>query len=128
MHYDQPATSYVCLGLRRAVICVENVPGDKNTGSMCILRNFLRDFGYVVHETQVDGHDWNSIENRSRLGVIAVTEGLQFSFADLRRPARLEQPIDSILEHVTDDDERWSEMAGLKVKQARDLNRPAFPR
>ena len=104
-----------------AVICVENVPGYKNTGSMCILRNFLRDFGYVVHETQVDGHDWNSIENRSRLGVIAVTEGLQFSFADLRRPPRLEQPIDSILEHVDDDDERWSEMAGLKAKQTRDL-------
>lgn len=104
-----------------AIVCVENVPAYRNTASMCILRNFLRDFGYEVRETQLDGSDWNALENRSRLSVIAVTQGLSFSLKNLHKPARQVREIAQVLENVADDDERWSEMAGLRAKQDRDL-------
>jgi DNA (cytosine-5)-methyltransferase 1 len=103
-----------------AVIILENVPQYQNTASMDILRNQLRDMCYDVHETTVDGADWNAMEHRKRMVMVAVTRGMPFSFDALQRPERVERKLSEILEDVPLDDPRWSRMEGLKAKEIRD--------
>ena len=103
-----------------AVAILENVTQYSNTASMCMLRNQLRDFGYVVHETTLESQDWNALESRSRLCVVAVTEGLEFDFASLTRPPRMDSRIADALDDVPLDSDLWSTMQGLKDKEARD--------
>lgn len=103
-----------------AIAVLENVPPYANSASMCILRNQLRDLGYVVHETILESQDWNALESRSRLCVVAVTEGLDFDFSSLVRPQRSERRIAEVLDDVPHDSELWSPMEGLKAKEARD--------
>ena len=103
------------------VVCViENVVPYANTGSMCIIRNFLRDFGYSVHEEVLDATDWNAHEQRKRLCVVAVSAGMTFEFAKLHRPVRAETVLAQVLEEMPDDAPCWSTMQGLKDKEIRD--------
>lgn len=103
-----------------AIVVLENVKQYLNTASMCILRNHLRDFGYVVHETVLQAADWNVLEHRERMCMVAVTMGLEFNFDLIERPERLTRRLGEILDEVGLDDERWSMMSGLKAKQERD--------
>lgn len=106
-----------------AVVLVENVVPYRTSASMFILRYQLRDLGYQVHETVLQAADWNVLENRERLCMVAVTEGLDFDFEMLRRPEKVERRIAEILEPVAADDESWSTMTGLLAKQDRDLEK-----
>lgn len=110
----------VIVRINPAVILLENVPQYQNTASMDIIRNQLRDMCYDVHETIVDGADWNAMEHRKRMVMVAVTQGMSFNFEDLQRPVRIERKLSEILEDIALDDPRWSEMAGLKAKEIRD--------
>lgn len=103
-----------------AVILLENVTQYQNTASMDIIRNQLRDMCYEVHETTVDGADWNAMEHRKRMVMVAVTRGMSFDFTALQRPLRVERKLLEILEDVALDDPRWSPMEGLKAKEIRD--------
>lgn len=103
-----------------AVILLENVKQYLTSASMCILRNQLRDFGYNLHEEVLQAAEWNALEHRERLCMVAVTRGLAFDFAGLVRPDRVEQRIAEILDPVSDDASCWSRMEGLKAKQERD--------
>lgn len=103
-----------------AVVVFENVTNYSNAASMCIMRNQLRDFGFVVHETVVKAQDWNVLEHRERMCMVAVTEGLEFDFAALKRPEHVERRIADILDEVAPDSPMWSTMQGLKDKEVRD--------
>ncbi len=103
-----------------AVILLENVKPYMTSASMHILRNQLRDFGYVVHEEVLKASEWNALEQRERMCMIGVTEGVEFSFADLKRPVEQERCIAEILDPVPEDADCWSPMEGLKAKQERD--------
>ncbi|MHC3436453.1 hypothetical protein BFJ63_vAg13538 [Fusarium oxysporum f. sp. narcissi] len=103
-----------------AVVLVENVVPYRTSASMFILRHQLRDLGYQVHEAVLHASEWNVLENRERLCMVATTEGLDFDFALLSRPVKVERRIAEILETVAPDDDRWSTMAGLLAKQDRD--------
>jgi DNA (cytosine-5)-methyltransferase 1 len=87
---------------------------------MCILRNQLRDFGYDLHEEVLQAAEWNALEHRERMCMVAVTRGLAFDFAGLVRPDRREQRIAEILDPVPEDASCWGRMEGLKAKQERD--------
>jgi Site-specific DNA methylase len=87
---------------------------------MCILRNQLRDFGYDLHEEVLQAADWNALEHRERMCMVAVTKGLSFDFSSLARPERCERRIGDILDPVSEDALCWSRMEGLKAKQERD--------
>lgn len=104
-----------------AIAVLENVVPYQTAASMHILRHQLRDLGYKVHETVLRAPEWNVLESRERLCVVAVTEGVELDLALLARPATQVRRIAEILEPVGDDDERWSAMAYLVAKQARDL-------
>lgn len=103
-----------------AVIILENVPQYQNTASMEIIRHQLRDLAYDVHETVLDGGDWNAMEHRKRMVMVAVTRGMDFDFSQLQRPAKVERQLQEILEDIPEDDRRWSKMEGLKAKEIRD--------
>lgn len=103
-----------------AIVCLENVVPYANSASMCILRNQLRDFGYTVHETVLKAQDWNALEHRERMCMVAVTQGMEFDFDSLVRPAKVERMIGEILEDIPDDSDLWGPMQGLKDKEVRD--------
>lgn len=101
-------------------ILIENVRPYQSSASMWILRHQLRDLGYVVHETVVDSKDWNSIESRKRMCLVATTIGMEFSMDSIAKPQRVETRLGDILEDIALDDPRWSEMQYLKDKEVRD--------
>lgn len=106
-----------------ALIVLENVTPYATSASMHIIRHQLRDFGYEVHETVLFASEWNSLESRERMCMVAATRGLDFDFAQLQRPERAERRIAEVLEQISLDDPRWSEMAGLKAKEIRDAEK-----
>ena len=103
-----------------AVILFENVVQYGSSASMSILRTQLRDMGYEVHERQVAGKDWNSLEDRKRMVMVAVTEGIDFDFDLLVPPEPVARTLSEVLEDIPDTDPRWSKMEGLKAKELRD--------
>ncbi|ABM97115.1 DNA cytosine methyltransferase [Methylibium petroleiphilum] len=103
-----------------SAIVLENVPVWGTSASMFILRNQLRDLGYDVHETIVNSAEWNVLEHRERLCVVAVTKGIEFSFDGLERPEPVSRRLGEIMDEVPVDAPCWSEMAYLKDKRARD--------
>ncbi len=104
-----------------AVVVLENVPNYGNSASADILRNQLRDMGYVTHERILNGKQWGTLENRDRWFMVAVTEGIAFDFEQLRPPELQSRKLGDVLEKLSDDDPRWSAMEGLKKKQVRDI-------
>lgn len=103
-----------------AVIVLENVRQYLTTASMSILRNHLRDFGYQMHETVLQASDWNVLERRERMCMVAITEGVAFNLDGLRRPKPVSRHIADVLDSIDDDAPCWSAMAGLKAKEERD--------
>lgn len=112
--------------LNASTVILENVPQYQNTASMDILRNSLRDLCYDVHEIVVNGGEWNAMEHRERMVMVAVTRGMSFDFANLKRPARVERQLSEILEDIPLDHPSWSEMSGLKAKEVRDKDAGKF--
>lgn len=103
-----------------AIVVLENVSLYETSASMWILRHQLRDLGYTVHETVLKAQDWNALEHRERMCMVAVTQGLEFDFASLAKPERVERTVGEILEDVPLDSDLWSRMQGLRDKELRD--------
>lgn len=103
-----------------AVIVLENVPQYESSASMAILRNTLRDFGYSIMTAILAGEDWNELEHRKRMCMVAVTDGVTLDLAALQRPEHAIRHVGDVLDPVAGDAPCWSEMAGLKRKEARD--------
>lgn len=103
-----------------SAIVLENVPVWGTSASMLILRNQLRDLGYDVHETTVQSPDWNVLEHRERLCVVAVTKGIEFGFDGLERPEPVNRRFGEIMDDVPADAACWSELTYLKEKRVRD--------
>ena len=103
-----------------AIVLVENVPLWQSSASMWILRHQMRDLDYQVHEMQLNGQEWNSLEDRRRLCIVAVSKGLEFRPEDVERPEPQVRTLESILENIPSEGKRWSEMKYLKDKAVRD--------
>lgn len=101
-------------------VAIECVPGWLNTASAAIARSMLRDLGYVVHETVLNAADWNMLEHRERMCIVAVTQGIEFSFDLVERPEPLARKLGEIMDTVAPDDKCWSALTYLKDKQERD--------
>jgi len=104
-----------------AAILIENVIPYASSASASIARSTLRDLGYAVHESVISGGAFNAHEDRKRWVMVAVTQGLDFSWDMIRLPEPSEQPISTVLDDIADDDPAWRPMNGLKAKQERDL-------
>ena len=104
-----------------SIVLVENVPPYQNSASMCILRNQLRDFGYIVHETILDGEDFGAIEKRKRMAMVAVTRGIEFSMDSIITTPAENLTLGDILEPIEIDSPLWSPLQYLKDKEERDI-------
>ena len=106
--------------LNPSVIIFENVEPYMHTSSAWIIRHQLRDQGYKVHECILDGAEWNVLEHRRRLALVAVTEGIEFDFSMLEMPDVETLRLGDVLDPVPLDAPCWSEMAYLRDKAVRD--------
>lgn len=103
-----------------AIFLLENVIQYASSASAAILRNQLRDLGYNTHETILRGSSTNALEDRERWCLVAVTEGLDFSWDMLQFPDKEVVYLSDDLDDIPLDSPAWSEMRGLKAKQERD--------
>lgn len=103
-----------------AIVVLENVPAYQNTSSMWIIRHQLRDLGYELHEIILDGKEFNALEHRKRMCLVAVSEGIEFDWVNLVKPVEIQRTLSEVLENIADDDSAWSEMGYLKDKEVRD--------
>lgn len=104
-----------------AIVLLECVPQFASSGSAAILRSQLRDLGYDTHETVLNGRDFNALEARERWFMAAVTDGMHFDWEMLQYPEKRTTRLSDVLDDIPDDSPLWSEMAGLKAKQERDI-------
>lgn len=104
-----------------AFVILENVPEYSQSASADILRNQLRDMGYVTHERILNGKEWGAVENRNRWCMVAATVGIEFDFDQLLPPVIAHVKLGDVLEPLASDDPRWSRMQGLKDKECRDI-------
>lgn len=110
----------VC-AVQPAIALVENVESYLDSASGWLIRNTLRDWGYRVHDRMLDSGDWNELEHRTRMCLIAVSDGIDFDFDELEKPTKVERRLSEIMEDVALDSDCWSPMEGLKAKEVRDV-------
>lgn len=109
--------------LQPAVFIAENVTGYKVTASAAILRGWLVDAGYVVHEVELDAHDFGSLECRVRWFLVAVPREVNLDLSMLVPETTTHLSLGQVLEDVPPDDPRYRRVEHLKSKAARDRAR-----
>lgn len=103
-----------------AVVVLENVVGYSTSASAQILRQHLRDSGYVVQETILGAKDFGSLENRIRWFMVGATAGIDIDLQDLQ-PKLLEvRKLGDLLEDIGPDAPDWRTFDYLKTKAVRD--------
>lgn len=120
-HLAAPALALL-VKLNPVVAIFENVPQYASTASASILRQQLRDLGYVTHERELLATDFGDLEARKRWAMVAVTRGVDFDMASLTSPGPSARTLADVLEPAHRVADRWSEMQGLKAKEVRDLS------
>ena len=78
--------------LQPAIFIAENVPGYAVSGSAAILRGWLIDAGYVVHEVELDAHDFGSLEGRVRWFLVAVPPAVDLDLSSMAPEAVVHFP------------------------------------
>jgi DNA (cytosine-5)-methyltransferase 1 len=106
-----------------ALAIIENVPDYLNSTSMMVIRSVLSSLGYRLFECILDGAKFGALENRSRMAVVAYTEGVFDELIEENiKPVRTkETSLQAILDPVADDDPRWRSFDYLRDKEERDL-------
>lgn len=104
-----------------AVLVVENVPQYLRSASFAILSNQLAEWGYDVRSTVLSGSDFGCLESRDRMALVATTPGVDVHLDTLAPVEPAATRLGDVLEDLAHDDPRWSTMAGLKAKEARDM-------
>ncbi|WP_122665091.1 DNA cytosine methyltransferase [Pseudomonas viridiflava] len=106
-----------------AMAIVENVPDYLTSTSMEMIRSVLTSLGYQLFECILDGNVFGAFENRSRMVLVAYTEGA-FDSLTLHQilPLRTkERSLRDLMESVPDNDERWKCYDYLEQKEERDI-------
>ena len=109
--------------LQPAVFIAENVPGYKLTASAAILRGWLVDAGYAVHEVELDAHDFGSLEGRVRWFMVAVPPAVDLDLASMVPAAVVHPALGQLLDDVQPSDPRYRRVDHLKAKAVRDKAR-----
>ncbi len=101
-------------------VTLENVLPYRNTASMAIIRSSLRDLGYIVHEAELDASEWNLLEHRKRMVMVAVTKGIEFDLHNLKRPEPVQHTFGEIMDDVDPSHTTWGDISYLWAKRERD--------
>ena len=103
-----------------AIVGIENVPDYAFSASAEIIRAALRTWGYQVHETVLEGNDFGALEDRARMVILGVSQGLMVRLDDLAPGREREETLAAILEDIGPDSDRWRPFAHHVAKQVRD--------
>lgn len=109
--------------LQPAIFFAENVPDYQRSASASILRSWLRDAGYVVHEVVLDAADFGSLEGRRRWFLVAGPAELVLQLHDLTPQALSAGSLAALLDAVPGDDPCWRPVGYLKSKEQRDADK-----
>jgi len=127
---DDPIFGHLAVGflaivakINPAAIILENVVPYMASASMSIIKNQLADMGYDVSLKVLKAADWNCIEARERMCMVAMTSGIDFDFNALESPEKTVRKLSEIMDDVSLDDKSWSTMDYLKVKEVRDAEK-----
>lgn len=104
-------------------ITIENVVPYMSSASFAILKNQLTEWGYDVKAAVLKGEDFSEIETRNRMALVAMTKGIDFDFAMIEKPAPAAKRLSDYLEDIPADSPLWSDMAGMKAREAKVLER-----
>lgn len=108
----------ICEATQPGIILVENVVHFKSTAGYICIKNSLKDMGYTVHETTLHGNDYGALENRVRLCMVAVTEGIDISLDQISPIAKKPDCLGAILQDMPD--EAYSAKPHLDAKAIKD--------
>lgn len=102
---------------------IENVPDYLNSTSMMVIRSVLASLGYRLFECILDGNTFGALENRSRMAVVAYTEGafdplVQEDILPLRSK---EDALATVLDDVALNHDSWKPYDYLQLKEQRDI-------
>lgn len=105
-----------------AIVELENVSAYANTASMSVIRSVLESRGYILQERIIGGAEFGALEDRERLCVLAITQGMEHLF-DLNTvvPMRHKEPhLSDVLDNIPLDSAMYKERAYLEEKAKRD--------
>lgn len=102
------------------LVVLENVGDYAASASASLIRTTLATWGYVIHETILDGRAMGALEDRRRLCLIAAAPELMLDLSKLVPTRRPEATLAAILEKVEPDSERWRPFLHHLDKAARD--------
>lgn len=124
---DHPEVGHLVVGAlvivskaNPAIVIVENVPSAAVSETASILRNQLRDMGYDIHERMLRGKDWNSLEQRDRWCMVAVTTGIDLDLDAMLPSDTVIRKLEDVLEPIPPSDPRFRDYTYLKEKLVRD--------
>lgn len=111
--------------LNPALLLLENVEQFQKSSSMAVIRSVLDSLGYELQERIFHGAEFGALENRNRLVAVAVSRGIAgvFDLDSVNNTDQWKKPdsINSILDDVELDSERWKSFSYLADKQERDI-------
>lgn len=126
---QHPTDALAVLGLIRildavqpSIIISENVPAAAGSATYDLVRAYLADSGYVLHERVLDGDDAGSLEDRKRWWFVAISEGIAEGFDVETLPPQVKRYrcLGAALDALPDDDPRWGKNDYLDAKEVRD--------
>jgi DNA (cytosine-5)-methyltransferase 1 len=102
---------------------VENVPEYLSSTSMMVIRSVLRTLGYQLFEGILDGNAFGAFENRSRMVLVAYTEGAieSLSMAQILPLRSKERTLKDLMDAIPDCHESWKVYDYLGAKEERDI-------
>lgn len=105
-----------------AILVIENVVEYMNTAAMTVIRSVLKNLGYRTTEAVLNGNEFGALENRNRMVLVGVTEGMaeDFDFANVVPAQAKPATLSEILEPVELDSKRWKSFDYLAEKAIRD--------
>ncbi|KRW83704.1 DNA cytosine methyltransferase [Marinobacter sp. P4B1] len=105
------------------LVILENVKAYSSSASMAVIRSVLSSAGYVVSERVLGGNEFGALENRERLCVVAVTQGLEdvVDLTDVEPLVSKPDTLGEVLDDIPADSPMWREMAYLAKKEKRDI-------
>lgn len=102
---------------------VENVPEYLSSTSMMVIRSVLKSLGYQLFEGVLEGSAYGAFENRSRMVLVAYTEGAieSLTLAQILPLRNKERTLKDIMDAVPDGHESWKAYDYLGAKEERDI-------
>lgn len=103
-----------------SVVILENVTDYAVSASAAVIRAALNSWGYVVHETVLEGSHFGALEDRRRLCMVAVNPELEILLENLKATRTKEATLGEVLEEISPDSELWKSYTYLVDKAERD--------